>query len=121
MENTAIEKTKKSIKTAFVVLTHRYLPVLEGEHKGKTQVHETCEFVERIKNAQLAEATIIMDSINRKFVKNRANEKGATYDDLESYLMRAYKDKYVTFLNLLGAPIPELTVNREAPAEETAE
>ncbi len=106
------------MKGAYIVLTHKYTPVLRGPDKGKTQVHETCEFVDRVRDKHLYEATVIMDVYKRKLLKNRAKEQGAVYEDMEAHMIKGYADKYTEFLKLVGAPLPP---EPETPVVETAE
>lgn len=107
------------MKGAYIVLTHKYTPVLHGPDKGKTQVHETCEFVDRVRDKHLFEATVIMDVMNRKLTKNRAKEQGAVYEDMEAHMIKGYSDKYTEFLKLVGAPLPPEPPVVEAVATET--
>jgi hypothetical protein len=109
------------MKGVYVVLTHRYTPVAKGPDAGKMQVHETCEFVDRIKDRHTIEATIIMDVANRKLVKNRAREQGATFEDMEKHMIKSYGDKYRTLLEIAGVEVPpelqEITVDQVVKAD----
>jgi hypothetical protein len=112
------------MKGAYVVLKHIYMPIAEGENRGKTQVHEECEFLDVIRPKHTNYATVIMDVMNRKFIKNRARSAGATYEDLEAHIIRGYKDKYKQFLTAVGAELPvelqevEVTDDTVVPTEE---
>ena len=108
------------MKGAYVVLTHTHVPVTEGPHKGKFQVHEMVEFVDAIRSKHETRATIIMDVKKRKFLKNRARDNGATYELIEAHLAKGYKDKYVEFLNIVGAEVPAI-LTEQPKVEETTE
>jgi hypothetical protein len=109
------------MKGVYVILTHRYSPVNEGPDKGKMQVHETCEFVDRIKDRHTIEATVIMDVENRKLVKNRAREQGATFEDMEQHMIKSYGHKYRTLLEIAGVEVPaellEVTADQVVKAQ----
>jgi len=96
------------MKKAFVILSHTHVPVTEGPHKGKFQVHETVEFVDSLKNRHYSNSTVIMEVRDRKFLKNRAKEQGATYELMEAHLLKGYGAKYREFLELVGAEVPEI-------------
>lgn len=103
---------------AFIILSHSYKPVTKGPDKGKVQVTENCEFVKNVKTKHLQQASIIMDVVNRKLVKNAAKEKGADYDDIEAHMIKGYADKYKKFLELTGAEIPEALLLSKEEVEE---
>ena len=85
-------------KGAYVVLTHSHFPISRGEHAGKVQTTETCEFLDRYKKRHLQSATIIMDAKKREFVKNTYRQDGLTYDQVEEHIIKGYSDKYKRFL-----------------------
>lgn len=96
-----------SRKGAYLILSHIHQPINKGPNKGKMQTHETCEFVDRYKTKHLQGATVIMDVVKRKFVKNTYRQDGLTYDQVEEHIIKGYADKYTKFLEFVGAPIPE--------------
>lgn len=108
-----------SIKGAYLILTHVHQPINKGPNKGKMQTHESCEFVDRYKLKHLQGSTIIMNVVERTFVKNTYRQDGLTYDQVEEHIIKGYADKYTKFLELMGAPIPEaLLFNKEEVKEE---
>ena len=110
-----------SRKGAFLILTHVHQPINKGPDKGKMQTHETAEFVDRYKTKHLQGATIIMDVVERSFVKNTYRQDGLSYDQVEEHVIKGYADKYTKFLELVGAPIPEaLLLEKEEVEEELA-
>ena len=110
--------TQKRSK-AFIILTHTYKPVTQEPNKGKVEVHECCEFVKYVKTKHLQAASVIMDVVKRKLIKNAAREKGADYDAIEEHMIKGYADKYKLFLEAAGAEIPEaLLLSKEEVKEE---
>jgi hypothetical protein len=106
------------MKKAFVVLTHTHVPVTEGMHKGKFQVHEVVEFVDAVRNKHTSNATIIMDVINRKLVKNRARDSGATYELIEAHVVKGYGDKYKQFLEIVGVELPDILIEKKEESND---
>lgn len=110
------------MKKAFVVLSHTHVPVTEGPHKGKFQVHEVVEFVDAVRNKHTSNATVIMDVINRKLVKNRARDSGATYELIEAHIVKGYGPKYKQFLEIVGVDIPDILIEKkEEKTDEQAD
>lgn len=106
------------MKGAYIILTHTHVPVTEGPHKGKFQVHEMVEFVDAVRNKHTSNATIIMDALSRKFLKNRAKESGATYELIEAHIVKGYGEKYKQFLEIVGAEIPDILQQKEEVKED---
>lgn len=107
------------MKGAYVVLTHTHVLINEpGPHKGKFQVHEMVEFVDRVRDKHASNATAIMDVLNRKLIKNRAKDSGATFELIEAHVVKGYGEKYRQFLTIVGAEIPEIL---QPKAEEGSE
>lgn len=75
------------MKGIFIVITHAAKPA-----PGKQwEVHESCEFVDRIKNRHTTNATAIIDYLNKKVIKDRSGE--GTYDDFIAYAEKSYPDQ----------------------------
>lgn len=106
------------MKNAYIVLLHTHVPVTEGPHKGKFQVHEVIEFVDALRDKHLTKSTAILDVLKRKVIKNRAKESGATYELLEQHIIKGYRDKYKEFLELVGAEVPAELMKKEKENEE---
>ena len=106
------------MRGAFVILSHTHVPVTEGPHKGKFQVHEVVEFVDAVRNKHTSHATAIMDVKSRKLIKNRARDSGATYDLLEAHVVKGYGEKYKQFLEIVGAEIPAILQPKEEVKED---
>lgn len=104
---------------AYIIITHVYKTVQKGEHKGKIQTHETCEFVDRYKPRHISTATFIMDAHKREFVKNTYRQEGLDYDTIEEHIIKGYADKYRRFLEIVEAEIPEaLLLSKEEVDEQ---
>lgn len=111
-----------SSKGAYLILTHVHQVINKGPNKGKMQTHESCEFVDRYKLKHLQGSTVIMNVVERTFVKNTYRQEGLTYDQVEEHIIKGYADKYTKFLELVGAPIPEaLLLDKEKIQEELAQ
>ena len=108
-------------KGAYVVLTHSHFPIQKGEHKGKVQTTETCEFLDRYKKRHLQSSTIIMDTKKREFVKNTYRQDGLTYDQIEEHIIKGYADKYKRFLELTECEVPEALVMSKEEVEAELE
>jgi hypothetical protein len=75
---------KRKVKNVFIIITHA-----RQTKDGKENVVERCEFVDQIKNRHNTEATVILDFINKKIVKNR-DGGDAKYQDFVWYLNKNY-------------------------------
>lgn len=70
-------------KKIFIVITHS-----RQKKDGETQVVEQCEFVDQLRKRDHSNATVIIDYINEKIIKNR--EKNGTYNDFIWYVHKNY-------------------------------
>lgn len=83
-------------KGYYIVLTHSYHAM--KDKPGKHEVNEKCEFVSDIKNRHLTSATVILDAVNRTFVKSRV--KDASYDQFIAHIEKTHPE-YQEFKNYL--------------------
>lgn len=58
-------------KKVFIILTHYYSP---GEEEGKHNLTEKCEFVDDIKSRHHTGASVILDFMNKKVIKQRQTD-----------------------------------------------
>ncbi len=73
-------------KKIFIVVTHAKVT-----KDRKTQTQEKCEFVDQLKSRHEVEATLIIDYLNEKIVKDRSGT--GTYQDFIWYLHRNYPNQ----------------------------
>jgi hypothetical protein len=78
----AITVPRGKAKNVFIVLTHTKVT---EDRKARTQ--EKCEFVDQLKTRHHTSATLIIDFIKEKIVKDR---NSGTYQDYIWYLHRHY-------------------------------
>jgi len=76
----------RKVKNAFIIVTHRKVT-----EKGIAKVAETCEFIDKIRNADYSSATVILDYMNDKVVKSRYDN--TSYADLIAYIREHYPSK----------------------------
>ena len=81
----------------FIVLTHTYTP-MPGQ-KNRHEVQEKCEFVTRVSNSHLSSATVVIDVVNKSFVKNRI--KDSTYEQFESHISKQHPREWEEFSKLM--------------------
>lgn len=74
----------------YIVITHSANPAT-GKNKGKWEVTENCEFVDRIKARHTESASVILDYVNKKIVKDR--NRSGSYDDYYQYVETNYPEK----------------------------
>lgn len=90
---------KEKKQKVFIVLTHirtmNKNPKTSSEDSGpprpKMEIQERCEFVDEVKKRHTVEATLIIDYINQKIVKDRSNF--GRYEDFDAYLRNKYSDQ----------------------------
>jgi hypothetical protein len=76
---------KKDPKNIYIVITHIQQP---PNDEGKVGVSERCEFVDNLKNRHRSTASVILDYLNEKVVKNRSEE--GSYPEFVKYLEKNY-------------------------------
>jgi len=76
-------------RNIYIVITHSKSPVKSDPEK--TNIAETCEFVDRIKNEHIKSATVILNYTERTIEKNR--EKQGTFNDFLRYVNEKYPDQ----------------------------
>lgn len=100
-------------KKYYIVLVHTYVP--SKTNPGKHEAMEKCEFVNRVSNKHLSNATVILDVVNKKFTKNRI--EGATYEQFIGHVKKQHPQEWSKFNELMTAlgvfdkPIEEKSVN----------
>ena len=83
-------------KGVFIILNHLYTPTDDN----KVQQNEQVEFVDRLKNRHYSSATIILDLINKKTIKNRT--KGGSFQDIIHYIRESYPEHFQSLLEVAG-------------------
>jgi len=83
----------------YIILTHYYTPMKDDPTKHN--VTEKCEFVTDIKNRHESNATVIIDVINKTFVKNRVRE--SSYNDFIAHIEKTHPNEYGEFKKFLVA------------------
>lgn len=68
----------------FIVMVHHNI---RNNKTKKMEVHEKIEFVDDLKTRHITSATVILDYLNRKIVKNRGDT--GTYEEFEAYVTNA--------------------------------
>jgi hypothetical protein len=105
----AIIVPRGKAKKVFIVVTHA---TVTTDRKTKTQ--EKCEFVDRLKHKHEVEATLIIEYISEKIVKNR--NKDGNYQDFIWYLHRHYPQQ----MNELAAEYKPTQAAPSAATEDIA-
>lgn len=84
------------MKRVYIVLSHRGVPITEGENRGKWNTYEECEFLSSLKNRHYQEASVILDIVNKKVLKCRAvTEKTEdAYNEMIEYVKKNYGQQY---------------------------
>lgn len=85
-------------KGIYIVITHSARPSKSQE--SKWEVHESCEFVDRIKDRHNTSATAIIDYLNKKVIKDRSGE--GTYDDFIAYAEKSYPEQMASLKEIYG-------------------
>jgi hypothetical protein len=84
-------------KKFFIVLKHIYTP--SKTNPGRHEALEKCEFVTRVTNQHLSSATVIIDVVNDKFVKNRV--ENSTLDQFMSHIKKQHPHEWEKFNELM--------------------
>lgn len=95
---------KNNVKPKYLVITHMHKPRQPKMTHLKDYmsmevnrvIDEQAEFVTSLKNRHIVNASVIIDLVNQKLVKNRFDEK--TYEELYEHFYAAYKDRVDLFL-----------------------
>lgn len=74
------------MKKVFIVLNHSYTPD-ESAHGG-VKIHEQCEFVSQLKSRHYDSASVILDYVNEKVVKDRSSTYN--YSKFYDYVVKKY-------------------------------
>lgn len=90
---------KEKKQKVFIVLTHTRTmnkhPRASSEDSGpprpRMEIQERCEFVNEVKKRHIAEATLIIDYINQKIIKDRSNS--GRYEEFDAYLRERHPDQ----------------------------
>ena len=85
-------------KGHYIILTHHYTPMKDDPTKHN--VTEKCEFVTDIKNRHMDRATVIIDAVNKKFVKNRIRE--SSYTQFIQHIEKTHPGEYGEFKKYLA-------------------
>lgn len=104
-------------KGHYIILTHSYHPMKSD--RSKMTCTEKCEFVDDIKNKHIVGATVILDAVNKTFVKNRIKE--STYAQHIQHIEETHPHEYGEFKKYLiavGAVEPEF---KDLPVKVTGE
>lgn len=84
----------KHNKGVYAIFIHTAQP-LPG---GKTQMHEICEFVDRIQNRHTRSATAIVDLKNQKMLKDRT--ENGTFERYVDYLKSDYPEQFAELITV---------------------
>lgn len=104
-----------TIKHAYIALTHRYSPA--RQQRGKWEVMEECKFVSDVKYKLLTEASVVVDVLNQRVVKCRAD--GGDYESLIKYVSEKYANEYNQFCKVVGIE-PYVAPVVDSPTEDEA-
>lgn len=88
-----MKKLKTNAKRVYIVMTHTKQP----QPDGTTKVIEKCEFVDSLKNRHYSSATVILDFLEEKIIKNRENT--GTYAQYNWYLHQNYPQQMGELVN----------------------
>lgn len=111
----AVTVPRGKAKKVFIVVTH--MKVTEDR---RTRNQEKCEFVDQLKKRHETEATLIIDYLNEKIVKDRSNT--GTYQDFIWYLHKNYPQQMGELAKeYKPEPAPTLPTTEEVSAAVTAE
>ncbi len=114
-------------KRPFVVITNRYKPSrgARTEQKGWAdrdgwEVHEEMTVVDRIHNKHLTYATVIIDVLEAKLVRN-GMKANATNDEVLNHFMNKYKPQISEAISIWMERLAHAKVMAEAlnPTEDT--
>ena len=81
-------------KGIFIILSYLYTPTSDK----KVQQNENVEFVDRLKNRHYNSATVILDMINKKFIKNRTENK--SFLSIVEHVRKGYPKEFQSLLEI---------------------
>lgn len=103
-------------KHAYIVFTHRYLPV--AANSKKLEVHEDIEIVDRLKKRYMNTASAIIDVANETVEKTRIED--IDYHTYYDHFKNTYPVHHKELMTILGReqPSSETTVTEEVTTQD---
>ena len=108
------------MKGVYIVLSHKQVVMKDPEHRGQSRMVENCEFVDRVRDKHLSEASVIIDLLGEKLIKCRImdSKDPESFHKMIAHVEESYPDQYRRLLEIVsGKPYEEL---EKPPAEPEA-